>query len=130
MLKIKVIYEESGEDGLLNPVWMIVDCHSLDWNKTLTIDITAPFQRITYDEFEGEHPSITVPDFAYTRYESKEHHIGIMLPLVKKAAFRAANVLPSELDLSSVERLVLRISDIEDVLQYSIRTIIRAKCDT
>ncbi|GKU78551.1 hypothetical protein [Paenibacillus sp. L3-i20] len=121
MLKISGIYEESGESKLLTPVWMIVECHSLNWDKTLTIDIKAPFHRITYDELEGVFPSITVPDFAYTRHESNDFQFGIILPLVKKAALSAENICQAEIDLSSVYRLVLRIGDIEDILQYNVR---------
>lgn len=116
ILSIKVIYEESGVDYLLLPVWMIIDHSIFDWDKTFYIDITTPFERLTFDD----RPALTVPDFTYVRNEVV-NHFGINLSSVKASAIRSTD--SKYIDFSCVERLVLRISDIEDVLQYNVKII-------
>jgi len=117
---VKVIYEETGFDGLLMPVWMIVEDCTFDWDRTLFIDIAAPFQRFISEEYDEYQPAITVPDYAYTRHAVDNRLVGIALPIVKKAAY-SSNTLSSEFDLTQIQRLILRIEDIEDTLQYNIR---------
>lgn len=120
MLSVKVIYEESGEDRQMNPIWMIIDSHQYDWQKILFIDIHAPFERLTFDEIVSERTAITVPDFAYTRNIDNDRLIGISLPIVRESALNAIYQKPTYLDLSNVQRIVMRICDIEDTLQYSL----------
>ncbi|MGO4540341.1 hypothetical protein [Paenibacillus sp. 2TAB19] len=110
MLKVKVVYEESGEDDYLMPVWMIIDCHSFDWNKTLYINIRAPFERTMIDDLDDRIAAI-VPDSSYIRHHDT---LGISLPHVSQAD-------PALFNFSEIHRLMLRISDIEDVMQYDLR---------
>ncbi|WP_054028607.1 hypothetical protein [Bacillus sp. FJAT-28004] len=121
MLNVKVVYEESGEDRRMTPIWMIVDSSFYDWEKILFIDIQAPFERLTFDEMYSEREAVTVPDIAYTRHIDNEHLLGISLSIVREAVMNSIQPKPTSLDLSSIQRIVLRICDIEDTLQYSLR---------
>lgn len=120
-----MIYEESGEDSLMTPVWMVIDNCRFDWSELLHIDIQAPFERLTYDDIDSDHVAVTVPEAAYTRLPDQQHVVGIRLENVRKGAFELLKKYQVDhdydgFDLSPINRLVLRINDIEDVLQYDV----------
>lgn len=123
MLKVKVIYEETGEDNFITPIWMIIDSLYYDWGMTLFVNIKAPFERITMDDIDPDCATLTIPSTAYSRHIDNDHLIGISLPIAWDSALKAFDKKPSFDDPSSIQRLLLRISDIEETLQYSLRKI-------
>lgn len=120
-MNIKVIYEETGEDRQLSPVWMMIENPYFDWDKILYVDIHAPFERLVFDEFESEQAAMSVPDFAYIRHSDKDNYLGISLPLVRQSALNDFKNISTSPDLTSIQRIVLRICDIEESLQYNVR---------
>ncbi|MGI2294123.1 hypothetical protein [Paenibacillus sp. GXUN7292] len=111
----KVIYEESGENNRLTPILMVLDKLFWDWHHTLYIKIDAPFEVLTFEELDYDVLSVMVPDNVYVNHSIESNNIGLHLPslynYIKKHGW---NVL-------DVRRLILRISDIEDTLQYDIK---------
>jgi hypothetical protein len=103
---------------------MIIDKHHYDWGKILYIDIQAPFEHLTFDEIDSEREAVTVPEHAYTRHADNDLLLGISLSIVRESARNAIHPKPDSLDLSNVQRIVLRIGDIEDTLQYSLREVL------
>jgi len=120
---IKVLYEESGEDRIMNPIWMIYESTNFKWDEIIYIAIKAPFQCLSFHDFYSEVPAVSVPEAAYVRKADNEHMIGIHMPTVYKSAYQAVFFRPNinDFDLSSVSRLVLQVNDVENVLQYSIK---------
>ncbi|WP_054023671.1 hypothetical protein [Bacillus sp. FJAT-28004] len=88
MLNVKVIYEDSGEDNLLIPIWMIIDSPYFDWGMTLFINIKVPFERTTFEDIDPECAAVTVPSTAYTRHIDNDQLIGISLPIVWDSALK------------------------------------------
>lgn len=123
MLNVKVIYEDSGEDSLLIPIWMVIDSPFYDWGTTLFINVKAPFERISMDEIDFDCAAVTIPSTAYSRHIDNEFLLGISLPIAWDSALKTFEEKPSFDDPSNIQRLVLRISDIEETLQYSLREI-------
>ncbi|WP_090644108.1 hypothetical protein [Paenibacillus sp. UNC496MF] len=125
MAKIGVIYTESGYYGELTPVWMIFDWSDLTndiWQKTLYIPLSGPFEQLELDDTYDELTAITVPLSAFTRRTDKEHYIGVHMPTV--AAFAKEHSLHQagrSIDIELINRLVMRISDIEDALLLDVR---------
>lgn len=120
VLSIKVIYEDSGENSLMIPIWMIIDSPYYDWGMTLFINIKTPFERITIDEIDSDCATVTIPSTAYSRHIDNDLLLGISLPIAWDSALKSFKEKPSFHDPSSIQRLLLRISDIEETLQYSI----------
>jgi len=119
-MNVKVVYEETGEERQLAPVWMIIDSPYFEWEKTLFIDIQIPFERLTFDDIESDLAAVSVPEAAYTRHIESDHLFGINLPIVWQSAFDALERKPKVFDLRDIRRIVLRICDIEDTMRYDI----------
>lgn len=116
-MDIKVIYEESGENSYLIPVWMIIEHFILEWDKTFYIDMNLPFERLPYELIDIEKSALSVPNHAYVLHKTDPLKIGIHLPTLKDYL----NSMNLETALIDIEQLVIRINDVEEVLQYLIK---------
>ncbi|AZN43391.1 hypothetical protein [Paenibacillus albus] len=123
MRRASVIYRESGYFGELAPEWLVYNLGMLSeesWEKRLYIPINAPFERQEIDEFD-DTASITVPISAYTVREDKPARVGIHLPTVAAFAKERCRSIGATFDSSLIRRLVMRLADIEEVLQIDVR---------
>ena len=85
---VKVFYEESGVNSELSPVWMVVEHYSFDWDRTLFVDIEAPFERLTLAEIDNDMRGVSVPAAAYTRHTDRDQLVGISLPQIKRTSLK------------------------------------------
>ncbi|MFD2116398.1 hypothetical protein ACFSTH_08065 [Paenibacillus yanchengensis] len=116
MYNINVLYEYTGEAYCKNPVWVLVESADFCWNSMLHIDIIAPFAYISYGEL-FDFPAINIPAHALVRTQVT-NQIGINLPYIKEELHKTqSNFAHHVLDIT---RLILRIADIEDTLEYII----------
>lgn len=124
MSKISVVYEEDGIEGRLFPVSMIYECLDLDWTKTLLINIESPFERMTAIELDSDIVALAVPAHAYVLRSDLPMLFGIHLPTLE-GYFRS--IFPDEelFNKNQIERLIFRITDIEDTLQCEVRSIMQ-----
>ena len=113
---IKVIYEESGENNYYSPVWMVIERFTVDWNKTFYLDIDSPFERQHDDQIDMDKLTLYVPDYAYVLHKTDPNKLGLHLPTLQDYV----NKMHLGIEMPDIERIILRISDIEDVLQYSL----------
>ncbi|MHA6481097.1 hypothetical protein ACX1C1_04135 [Paenibacillus sp. strain BS8-2] len=115
-------FEPDGETGKMHPAWLVLDRMNFDWTKTLYVNLETPFELLTLEEFDSDVASLSVPDFVFVRnpYDPKE--FGINFLLLAEFVRQQAHADPEDLE---IDRLVLRISDIEDSLQYSVRDYIQ-----
>ncbi|MFD0589549.1 hypothetical protein ACFQZE_16290 [Paenibacillus sp. GCM10027627] len=117
-----VFYEMDGETGIQLPVWLMLDdIGGEQWNSALYILFEAPFERFLFHELDQDVMALSVPDHVYVKDRDNPFAIGIHMPALKSYANRmmaASDDYYSEADLS---RLMLRISDIEDILQLDVR---------
>lgn len=123
-MQIKVIYDISSEDGSLFPYWMMIDQISLEWSKTLHVNIDSPFQRYTFDEVDSTVMAISIPDHVYVRQANNSLSFGLHLPSLKSHISKS---LTNFDDYLNVCRLLLRIHDIEEIMQFDVRSFYQWK---
>ncbi|MEF2247711.1 hypothetical protein [Paenibacillus sp. IITD108] len=111
-------FEHESESGSLIPSWIVLDRIRLDWSNTLYINLHTPFELLTLESFDVDISSISIPDFAYVRNPYEPASFGIHMPTLANFIESQTYANPNDLE---IERLVMRISDIEDCLQYTIQ---------
>ncbi|REK74379.1 hypothetical protein [Paenibacillus paeoniae] len=117
-----VFYEQDGDTGQLVPVWFMLDgTESLDWSHTLYLSLDAPFEQYLFDECDMDSMALSVPDHVYVRKVDDSTTFGIHLPRLQAYVEQIAAVAEQPFSLHDLSRLMLRISDIEDTLQFEIR---------
>lgn len=122
MMRQIAYFQDDWETGKMIPEWIVLDRVKLNWDSTLYIYLNTPFERMDARQFDVDIPSLSVPDFAYVRISNASDTFGISLPLLAEHIRRHAHADPDSLE---IERLVLRISDVEDALQYVIRDYVK-----
>ncbi|MHA7966617.1 hypothetical protein ACX93W_21120 [Paenibacillus sp. CAU 1782] len=116
-MKLFCYSEWDGYEGVMRPVLLMLHSPGFDWTKTLDVKLEAPFESCTEDEFYYEAMSLTVPDHVYVRQVNGHRgKIGISMPLLAQYAHRLFAQSTNPPSLPDIARLVLRISDIEDML--------------
>jgi hypothetical protein len=114
MKKYKVFYDYY--DGKKVPYMMVVNVkdNGIDWYENIfTIQVQAPFELFAAEEFDHEAMNISVSIDELT-LRSKENQIGINLELIKR------RLDEHEVDYYDISNFVIRIEDIEEVLQYTL----------
>ncbi|MNQ98131.1 hypothetical protein D3C85_1138050 [compost metagenome] len=92
--------------------------NELDWSKTtLYIPISAPFQQLHSEEIPELEAGITVLLEDLVVNPAKPASIGISLSRIKE---RHDHILD---DLTIIQQLWIRMTDIEEVLQMEIRSL-------
>lgn len=124
-MNMSVLYEPDGEYGRLLPVWVMLDNISLDWNGALYIQLEAPFERYTFDDLDTEVMALAVPDHAYIRHREDPFQVGVHLPTLQSFITKSTLGTGQSIECSDIERLMLRISDIEDTLQCEVRSCLQ-----
>ncbi|MDQ6420203.1 hypothetical protein RB620_12225 [Paenibacillus sp. LHD-117] len=125
MIKHYVYYETDGDTGLELPVWLIAEGISgADWNDVLDLRLEAPFEARSVDELDPDAMMLAVPDHAYVRRRDASGTIGIHLSSLRDYVSKIATVSDHSFSHRDVDRLLLRISDIEDALQYEVRSVL------
>lgn len=124
-MHISVIYDFSGENNQLIPVWMMLDFHKADWTRTLYINIEAPFERLTFDEVDQDVLTLSVPDNVYVRPSSDFSRFGINLPALTSYISKSMADMPEQIDTKDIHRLMLRICDIEEIMHCEVRSVLR-----
>jgi hypothetical protein len=100
------------DNGHLVPMWKIVrlDLLQPDWSKALYLPLVTPFSRFEPEEFEQEiSVSVLLSDLIL--HAEYHQHYGIFLPRV------AQRVEAEDCSLSSVKLLVIRMADLEELIQ-------------
>ncbi|MFF2889820.1 hypothetical protein [Paenibacillus sp. NPDC057967] len=121
-MRIAVFYEQDGDTGQPLPIWlMIEETESLDWNNTLYIRLDAPFEQYLFEDYDMENMALSVPDHVYVRNIDDPSVFGIHLPALSAYAKRIAAMAEHPFSLHDLSRLMLRISDIEETLQFEVR---------
>lgn len=115
-------FEPDGETGKMLPVWLVLDRMNFNWSKTLYVNLESPFEMLTLEHFDTDVAALSVPDHAFVRNPYDSSAVGIHFPVLAEFVRQQAHADPEELE---IDRLVLRISDIEDTLQYSVREYIQ-----
>lgn len=120
-MQMSVYYDRDSETGQLFPVWLLLDHLSFDWSKPLYISIVAPFERFSVDQFDPDTLALSIPDHVYIR-NFNELEVGLNMPALQ---LHAEKYMGLHFDVSEIRTLMLRIGDIEDVLQYAISEFFR-----
>jgi hypothetical protein len=111
MARMNVYYEFDQES--LKPVTIVITLKpgELDWCKEfIYVPIIAPFQSHMLNEMDLSFAAtILLEDL--TKHPSDTTRIGIFLPRIKS---RYAELI----DVSLIEHLVIRLADLEEVLQF------------
>jgi hypothetical protein len=121
-MNMSVYYDHDPETGLLVPVWILLEHYGFDWSRPLFLPIQAPFERFMADQFDPDMLVLSVPDHVYLRTRNTANDIGINLPTLR---VHAEMFMESHYNISEIRRLMLRVSDIEDVLQYDITNLLK-----
>lgn len=124
-MMVSVVYDYTGENNFLSPTWMMLDGFNTDWSKTIYINVEAPFERFTFDEINTDTMALSVPDLAYVRHHEDQNRFGIYLPSLKKYIKKTLKDLPQKIEFNEINRLMLRINDIEDAMQCEIKSKLR-----
>ncbi|WP_308637685.1 hypothetical protein [Paenibacillus silvisoli] len=125
MSKISVVYEIDGNRNQLYPVWMLLNTScftSSSWEKTLYISVDAPFIRHTFDEIDNHTLALSVPTEAYVLNPSKPDKFGLSLPALRRYAEQICEKQGVRLKTSFIDRLILQIVDIEEIMQMNLQT--------
>jgi hypothetical protein len=120
-MKMSVYYDCDFETGQLLPVWLLLENYTFDLEKPLFIPIEAPFERFTVDQFDPDTLALSVPDHVYVRNQLAPNEIGLNMSALR---LHAEKFMGLHYDAYEIRKLLLRISDIEDCLQYDMRKII------
>lgn len=116
-----VYYLPDGESGRLVPVWLMLTCFEESRSDTLVLRLEAPFVRMTEEQLgEDGELALTVPDSAYVRLPEDPSAVGIRLPALRTYAASIAAAADTPFEWSDIKRLILRVSDIEEALQYEV----------
>lgn len=122
---MNVYYEEDGETGQQIPVWILLhDASAFDWSKTLYIRLDGPFEAHGIHDWEEELLALSVPDHVYVRHPRNPALVGLHLPTLRAYVDRQTAMADFPVSYLDIDRLLLRISDVEDVLQYSVRALL------
>jgi len=117
-----VFYEQDADSGQPIPIWLMIEnTEALDWDSTLYIGLDAPFEQYLFDDCDMDSMVLSVPDHVYVRNMEDPSVFGIHLPALKAYVRRIAAVADQPFSLHDLSRLMLRISDIEDTLQFEVR---------
>lgn len=124
MTTTRVYYEtDDMSSGLPVPLWMIIEeFEAGDWNSTYKVRLDAPFEAYEMDEMDPDVMAVSVPDHVYVRDVNDPLAFGIHLPSLRSYIGRFTIVSDYRFSRSDIRRLMLRIADLEDVLQYELRT--------
>jgi hypothetical protein len=122
---MNVYYEEDGETGQHIPVWILLrKAQAFDWSKTLYIRLDGPFEAHGLEEWEEDLLALSVPDHAYVRHPRNPALLGLHLPTLRAYVERQPSLAADPVSVPDIDRLLLRISDAEDVLQYNVRALL------
>lgn len=117
-MKITVFFDWDGDSGVMHPVSLLLDSQSFDWTRSLQICLEAPFEQHDFDEPDMDVLSLIVPDHTLVRLPDYPHAFGIHMPSLRQYADRLLALSEGVASPSDIRRLMLRISDVEDALQY------------
>lgn len=115
-MNIRCQYEWDGHSGVMLPSMLLVDSPGFDWTTMLEISLEAPFESFDTDLYEEERLSLTVPDHVYVRSPNSSGTLRLSMPLLARFAERLFAESFDPPQLHEIGRLVLRLSDIEDML--------------
>lgn len=113
-MRLSVYYEEI--DGLLLPLWLLVPARTVKDYETYSVE--APFERFYPEDFHDELAIVTITQGALTRCPFIEHQFDIHIPTVKTDLQFSGK--PSDV-LDSAKFFLIRIDDLEELLQFSLR---------
>ncbi|GBG11348.1 hypothetical protein PAT3040_06149 [Paenibacillus agaridevorans] len=123
--KLHVLYERDGDSGHQLPVWvMLTEMRGTDWGQTLYIRLDAPFEAYASDVLDADTLAVAVPDHVYVRHKDDPDVIGIHMPSLRTYVERYTALAEYPVHYTEMDRLLLRISDIEDMLQYDVRVLL------
>lgn len=113
-MRLSVYYEEI--DGLLLPLWLLVPARTVKDYETYSVE--APFERFYPEDFHDDLSLVTITQGALTRCPFIDGQFDIHIPTVKTDL--NSNGKPSD-SLNSANYFLIRIDDLEELLQYSLR---------
>ena len=118
---MKVYYEQF--DAGLAPVWMLLPINTIEWElERFYVSLNMPFEQFTTDDFDANQLYVSVQIEDLIRNWKERESIGISLSSIRKRI--EAQKLINEIDkmyvFSDIEYMVVRMSDIEEVLQMNI----------
>lgn len=115
-MKTSVYYDEI--DGLLLPQWILLPIRTNHQYVTYTVE--APFERFFPEDFHDELPIITVTQGALTK-GTNPYQFNIHLPSVQNDLARMNHF---EQTMNESGYFLVRIEDLEEVLQFEVRTYV------
>ncbi|QGQ95893.1 hypothetical protein EHS13_13915 [Paenibacillus psychroresistens] len=114
------IYYDQLDDGLLAPIWMLLPIHTLEWQlERFYVSFNSPYEQFTTNVFDAKPLYIIVQMEDLFRNWKERESIGISLHSIHKR-FNTNN---EELIISDIEYMLVRILDIEEVLQMNIQSL-------
>ncbi len=113
---MKIYYDEI--DGNLYPKLLIVPFSADDYTNRVSIDITAPFERMYAEDFHDDFKALTITQTEMLRDHDMETVILIDIELVKR--FMKNNSIDESM-MPEVEYLVMLLDDVEELLQMDVR---------
>lgn len=116
-MRISVVHNWDGDSGVMRPVSLLLDSQLFDWTRSLFIRLEAPFEHHDFDESDTDALSLTVPDHVYVRHPDFPSEIGIHMPALRQHAERHLALFDWPVSTLDIRRLLLRLSDVEDVLR-------------
>ncbi|QGQ95811.1 hypothetical protein EHS13_13460 [Paenibacillus psychroresistens] len=120
---MKVYYDEF--EGGLSPVWMIVPINLIEWQlERFYISLSTPFEQFTTNDFDSNQLYLTVQIEDLIRNWNEQDSVGISLSSIRSRfeSQKSNNDIDVEFICTDIEQLVIRMSDIEEVLQMNIRS--------
>ncbi|UVI28193.1 ImmA/IrrE family metallo-endopeptidase [Paenibacillus spongiae] len=126
---LSILYKYDGFYRRDMPQYIILDTGSVNWEKTLFIEIKAPFEDSVYDELSSDQIVIVVPKQVYVVMDDdKTGCIGINMPLLKEYMENTIDFVKLGHTHTDIERLSIKIKDLEEMLFSDIgSTIQRSK---
>jgi hypothetical protein len=118
------VYYDQFEDGLA-PVWMLLPINTLEWQlERFYVSLSTPFEQFTTDDFDTNQLYVSVHIEDLIRNWKERESIGISLSsiLQRFKTQKSNNEIDEEYVISDIEHMVVRMSDIEEVLQMNIRS--------
>jgi len=116
MAKIVVYYD--FHDETIKPFTIVIKFKQgeLDWNKnSITVPLEAPFNRFMSEDFSDAVLSASVLLDDLTVNPDKPNQFSIHIPTIKQRYAESTS------DLWEIEQLVIRMTDLEEVLQMDPR---------
>jgi hypothetical protein len=117
------VYYDQFED-LLAPVWMLLPINILEWQlERFYMALSTPFEPFKTEDFDNNQPNVAVELEDIIRNWKDCTSIGISLSSIRKhfEVKQKLNDIAEKYTISNIEHLVVRIADIEAVLQMNIR---------